>query len=104
MMLLEDLINITPVPRVFLPFCGKFVGHDEFGEMPLIYYIDGEISRLQTKLSPKKIFYVSPHPGTTADGWEGLINNARALKIDQRSRAFFDDIIIPVSTAPSICN
>jgi hypothetical protein len=102
-LLLEDLIKISPVPRVFLPFCGMFAGHGPFGKMPLVY-ADGEISRLQKQLSPKKIFYVSPHPGTVADGWEGLINNARALKIDQCSLGFFDDIIIPISTAPSICD
>ena len=30
--LLKDLINISPLPRVFLPFCGFFVGHGKFGK------------------------------------------------------------------------
>ena len=101
--LLKDLINIFPVPRVFLPFCGYFVDHGLFGRKPL-EYADSAISRLQKKLSPKKIFYVSPHPGTQPVGWENHINNARALKIDQCTRGFYSDIIIPVSTMPSVCN
>lgn len=101
--LLEDLIKINPSPRVFLPFCGFFSKNGVFGEIPL-NQANNAISRLQKHIAPQKIFYVSPHPGTKAKGWESLINNARALKIDQCTRGFYNDITIPVSTMPSLCD
>jgi hypothetical protein len=101
-LLLENLHTVSPV-RVFLPICGYFVGHGSFGSTPLKYIHDA-MTKLQMQLGTKKIFYVSPHPGTQPSGWEALANNARSLKIDQSTRGFFNDIIIPVSTLPSTCD
>jgi len=108
---LTDLHQISPTPRVLLPFCGfytnpkpnpsehmKGAGRAPLGES------SNAMEKLEKQLPSKNIFYVAPFPGTTEVPWEYKINNARSLKIDQQTKGFFNDIIIPISAKPSTCD
>jgi len=106
---LKDLNRARRVPRVFLPFCGVMANQGLMGHEPL-EDANITVSKVQKQVPSKNIFYVVSHPGTQNIGdlafnWMNeLIFNARALKIDQVARGFFYDIIIPVSTMPSLSN
>lgn len=99
---LNQLHKMSPLPRVFLPFCGMFAGSNNkfnsYGNGPLIDSSNA-ISQLEKQIPSRNIFYVAAHPRTTVygAGWEHKANNARTLKIDQTSKGFFMDVIIPIS-------
>jgi len=100
---IEHLNSILPIPRVFFPFCGFFEKDGNFGKQPLWKSSD-VISQIQKEVLRKQMFYVSPHPGTVISEWEHLSHNMRTLQIDQTVRGSYNDIIIPVSTTPLVCD
>lgn len=100
----ETLSRLSPPPLLFLPMCGYLgEGTDRHPFGKHLTGADLAVSRLQKNIHPKHIFYIAPHPLCHPDSFLNLIYNTRRLHTDETVRGSYSDIVIPVSTTPSVC-
>ena len=101
----NKLNSLSPPPLVFLPMCGYLdEGTDRHPFGKSLNSAKNVVDRLQKEIHPKRIFYVAPHPLCHPDNFLSLIYNTRRLHTDQTVHGSYGDIVIPVSTTPSVCH
>ena len=112
----SKIAETTPQPdksaRLFLPMCGfteagANVHIRKQTEQMKLRYTESErtLRFLETKIlvRPKRIFYTAPHPGAGDLTWKHPLHNTRALRIDQTSKGFYSDIMMPISVNKGVC-
>lgn len=110
---IEGSTQVESKARLFLPTCGfteagANVHIRKQTEQMKLRYTESErtVRLLETGMHvhPKRIFYTAPHPGAGGLEWTHPLHNTRALRIDQTSKGFYSDIMMPISVNRGVCN